>query len=216
MIVFKAIAIIFLIFVLVLVYKKRDKFPAAGIFLMYATIAIGILTLMSSFENTMRMRYLVPVMGIFWLSASIVVGKIENKKVLMVAIILIMVLVGASLSITNNDVNSRLEFDKEKTQFLDSINNNTSVIVYNTDYGYRILHTDLNNTSKQYTVSDTYFYDNDVEICKDFDKILKDNPDKKVYLVNWKNAEKNNKYEKNYNLTNVYDVGHYSFNLVNS
>ena len=57
---------------------------------------------------------------------------------------------------------------------IDEINNNSTVIVYNTDYGYRILHTDLNNT-KQYTLGDTYFFDDDVEICEDFDKILNTN-----------------------------------------
>ena len=213
MIVYKLIAIVFLVFILFLIYKKKDKFAASGVFLMYATIGIGILSLMFSFENTMRMRYLVPVFGIFWLSASVVIGKIENKSVLLVAIILVMILAVASLTITQEDMNSRIKFNDEKTAFLDSINNNSSVIVYNTDYGYRILHTDLNKT-KQYTLGDTYFYSDDVEICKDFDKILNKSEGKNVFLVNWKNTDRNQKYEDNYNLTKVYDAGHYNFNLV--
>lgn len=213
MVVFKIIALVFLIFVLALIYKKRDKFAGAGVFLMYAAMGVGILSLMSSFENTMRIRYLVPVLGIFWLSASMVIGKIENKRVLAVALILVMVLAGASLSITSDDINSRIAFNDEKASFLDSINNNTTVIVYNTDYGYRILHTDLNMT-KQYTLDDTYFYSDDVEVQGDLDKILDKNNGKHVYLVNWKSPEKNKKYEDNYNLTKVYDAGHYSFNLV--
>ena len=63
-------------------------------------------------------------------------------------------------------------------------------------------------------MSGKYFYDDDIEVCKDFDKVLKDNRDKKVYLVNWKLKESNKKYEENYNLTKVYDADHYSFNLV--
>ena len=213
MVIFKIIAIIFLIFILVLIYKKKDKFSAAGVFLMYATLAIGILSLMSSFTNSMRVRYLVPVFGIFWLSASIVIGKIKDYKVLAIALVLVLLLAGASLAITNEDINSRLAFN-EKASFLDGINNNDSVIVYNTDYGYKVLHNDLNNTSKQYTLSDSYFYSGDVEVCKDFDKILKENPDKNIYLVNWKLKESNKKFEDNYNLTKVYDADHYSFNLV--
>ena len=214
MVIFKIIAIIFLIFILVLIYKKKDKFSAAGVFLMYATLAIGILSLMSSFTNSMRVRYLVPVFGIFWLSASIVIGKIKDYKVLAIAIVLVLLLAGASLAITNDDINSRLTFNEKKASFLDGINNNDSVIVYNTDYGYKVLHNDLNNTSKQYTLSDSYFYSGDVEVCKDFDKILKENPDKNIYLVNWKLKESNKKFEDNYNLTKVYDADHYSFNLV--
>lgn len=214
MIVFKLIALVFLICILVLIYKKRDRFSAAGVFLMYATIAIGILSLMSSFSNTMRMRYLVPVFGIFWLSASMVIGKIKNYRVLAAMLILVMVLAGASLVITNDDINSRLAFNDEKTDFLDGINNNDSVIVYNTDYGYRILHNDLNKT-KQYVLGDTYFYDDDVEICEDFDKILNKSHGKNVFLVNWKNKAKNKEFEQNYNLTEKYNAGHYAFFLVN-
>lgn len=214
MIIFKVVAIIFLIFILILIYREKDKFAGAGIFLMYATIAIGIVSLMFSFENTMRMRYLVPVMGIFWLSASIVIGKIKNYSILMVALILVMLLAGASLVITDEDVTARLLFNHDKECFLESINNNSTVIVYNTDYGYRILHTDLNKT-KQYTLSDTYYYGNDVEFSDNFTKILDANPDKKVYLVNWKHTDRNAKYEQNYDLIEKYDGKHYTFNFVN-
>ncbi len=212
-IVLKLVAVAFLVFILVLIYRQKDRFSASGILLMYATIAIGIISLMFSFENTMRVRYLVPVLGLFWLSASIAIGKIKDKKVLIVALILVLVLACASLDITHKDVNSRIEFDDEKVAFLDSINNNTTVVVYNTDYGYRVLHTDLNAT-KQYSLSDTYFYSDDVEICKNLTKIIEKNPGKNIYLVNWKEPAKNKKYEENFNLTKVYDAGHYSFNLV--
>lgn len=212
-IIFKLIAFAFLILILALIYRNKDRFAGAGVFLMYATIAIGIISLMSSFSNTMRIRYLIPVLGIFWLSASIEIGKIKSDKLLACALILVIILAGASIVITNQDIDSRMKFNEEKDNFLDSINNNGSVVVYNTDYGYKVVHKDLNNT-KQYTLSGRYFYDDDVEVCKDFDKILKDNPNKKVYLVKWKLKQSNKKYDENYNLTKVYDADHYSFNLV--
>lgn len=213
MIIFKIVAIVFLIFLLVLIYRQKDKFAATGVFLMYGTIAVGLISLMFSFENIMRVRYLVPVFGIFWLSASIVIGKIKDNRILAVALILVFVLAGASLYITNEDINDRMAFNEERAAFLESINNNSTVIVYNTDYGYRILHTELNNT-KQYTLSDTYYFGDDVEICKDFDKILNKTKGKNVYLVNWNHADKNAKYEQNYDLEKQYDAGHYTFNLV--
>ena len=168
---YKIVALVFLIFVLYMIYNKKDKFAGSGVFLMYATIAIGIISLMFSFSNIMRVRYLIPVFGIFWLSASIVIGKIKDYKLLAIAIVLIMILAGASLAITSEDVDSRMKFNEKKDSFLESINNNNTVIVYNTDYGYRILHKDLNNT-KQYILSDTYFYDDDVEFCNNLTKIL--------------------------------------------
>ena len=214
-IIFKIVALVFLILILYLIYEKKDKFAASGIFIMYATIGIGIISLMFSFENTMRIRYLVPLFGLFWLSASIIIGKIENNRLLLVALILVIVLAGASLTITSHDIDSRMTTNHEKYTFLDSINNNSTVVVYNTDYGYRILHTDLNKT-KQYTLSDTYYYSDDVEICKDLDQILNKSAGKHVYLVNWKHTDKNKKYEDKYNLSSKYDAGHYAFYLINT
>ena len=121
---------------------------------------------------------------------------------------------GIGLASTSEDANSRMKFNDEKAAFLDNINNNSNVIVYNTDHGYNVLHGDLKNT-KQYSLGDTYFYDDDTIINDNFTKILEENPDKKVYLVNWNSASERNKpFEDNFNLEKVYDAGLYSFNLV--
>lgn len=214
MLIFKLLAFAFLIFVLVLIYKKKDNFSASGMLLVYGTIFVGIVLLMFSFNNTMRVRYLVPALGVFWLAASVAIGKIENKRIFMIALILIFILAFAGLSITSEDMNSRIKFYDEKAAFLDSINNNSTIIYYNTDYGYKILHNDLNNT-KQYSVSDTYFYDDDIEVSGNLTKILDENPDKNVYLVNWRSAsDRNAKYEQNYTLVEKYDGNHYLFYLV--
>ena len=87
------------------------------------------------------------------------------------------------------------------------------MVVYNSDYAYKVLHRDLNNT-KQYTLSGKYFYDDDIEVSNNLTKILNKNKAKQVYLVNWKNHAENAKLEKNYDLNKTYDAGHYSFNLV--
>lgn len=210
---FKLIAAVFLILLLVLIYKKREKLPAAGVFLLYATIIIGVLGLMSSFCNTMRVRYLIPVIGVFWLSASIVIGRIENNKILAVMLILIMALAGASLIITEKDIDSRLTYNDKKADFLSTIDNNDTVVVFNTDYGYRVLHDDIHNAQK-YSIGDTYFYSNDTKICNNLTKIMHDNPGKKIYLVNWANKDINKEYENNYTLVEKYDAGHFTINLV--
>lgn len=212
-IIFKVIAFAFLAFILVVIYKKRDRFSASGVFLMYATLTVGVLGLMFSFCNTMRVRYLIPVLGIFWLSASIAIGRLENNKVLALAVVLVLVLAGASLVITHDDIESRLTFNDEKAEYLESINNNSTVIVYNSDYAYKVLHKDLNNT-RQYTLSGRYFYDDDIETGNNLTKILTKNKGKNVYLVNWKDHPENAELEKNYKLKKTYDAGHYSFNLV--
>lgn len=213
MIAFKLVAVAFLILVLVLIYRQKDRFAGSGVFLMYGTIMIGFFALFLAI-NTMRVRYLVPVLALFWLSASVVIGKIRDNRLLAVSLILVFVLAAASIAINNDDFNDTVKFNDNKTAFLKGIDNNDTVVVYNTDYGYKVLHKDLNNTSKQYTLSGRYFYDDDVEISKNLTDILNKNPDKDVYLVNWRAKDVNKQYEKNFNLTKVYDAGHYSFNIV--
>ena len=209
----KVIAVVFLALLIVLIYKSKDRFSATGVFLMYATIGLGVVGLALSFSNSMRVRYMIPIMGIFWLSASMVIGKIKDDRILAVMLALVLLLACAGIAITEIDLNHRFEFNDKKADFLNSINNNDTVVVFNTDYGYRILHNDLNQT-KIYTLTDTYFYDDDAEFCKDFDQILQNNTGKKIYLVNWKLKESNKQFEQNYNLTKVYDADHYHFNLV--
>lgn len=213
MIALKIAAVALLVLVLMIAYKNRDKFAIDGVFLMYGTILLGFFALFLAI-NTMRVRYLVPALALFWLSASMVIGRIEDNRILAVALFLIVVLAGASVAINHEDFTDCVDFNDKKANFLNSINNNETVVVYNTDYGYKVLHNDLNNTSKQYTLSGRYFYDNDVEVTKNLNKVLSKYPDKDVYLVNWRAKEANKQFEKNYNLTKKYDAGHYKFYLV--
>lgn len=213
MIILKLVAVGFLILIIYLIYKSKDRFSATGVFLMYATIGLGVIGLALSFSNSMRVRYMIPIMGIFWLSASMVIGKIKDDRILALMIALVLVLGCAGVAITEIDLNHRFEFNDKKADFLSSINNNDTVVVFNSDYAYRILHSDLNKT-KIYSLSDTYFYDSDAEVCKDLNQILQNNTGKKIYLVNWKDKESNKQYEQNYNLTKVYDADHYHFNLI--
>lgn len=213
MILLKLLAVALLVLVLFVAYKNRDKFALSGAFVMYGTIFIGFFALFLAI-NTMRIRYLVPVLGVFWLAVSVSIGKIKDNRILTIALIVVFVLAGASIAINHADVDERIAFNDKKADFLQSIDNNKTVVVYNTDYGYKVLHNDLNNTSKQYTLSGTYFYDDDVEVSKNLTDILHKHPDKDVYLVNWRAKQSNKEYEKNYNLTAKYDAGHYKFYLV--
>ena len=204
MIVFKIIALIFLVIILLLIYNNKAKYEASGIVIMFVTISASAFLIMGSARD-INTRYLLPVLGIFWLCSSITVGKIENNKLLAVMLALIIVLAGISVFITQDDISDRLEFNDEKSSFLKSINNNDSVIVYDTDFGYQVLHDDLNKT-KQYSVKDTYFYDNDIEISGNLDKIINKNSDKNIYLVLWDNLDSYKKYDLDEKFESGYGV----------
>ena len=205
MVLLKVLAIIFLAVVLFLIYKNKAKYEASGVLLMYATIIIGIVILSVSFQPV-RSRYLIGVIGIFWLSISILLSKIESDKVLAMLLAFILVFSAASILLTHDETTTRIDWDNERNEFLKSINNDSTVMVYNTNFGYMFIHDGVNKTA-EYSLSDTYFYDDNVKISKDIDKIMDKHPKDNIYLVNWKDADKNKELEKNLNLTKSYDSG---------
>lgn len=164
----KILALAFVVLIVFIIFKKRTEderlFELSGIFLFYGTMVIGVIILAISFKP-LQARYLVPVSAIFWLAASIVIGKIENSKLLAVLLICILVLGAGSVFLTSEDIADRISHDSQRSAFLDSINNNETVVIYNTNFGYMFVHDDLNNT-KEYSLSDTYFFDEKVKISR--------------------------------------------------
>ena len=205
MIILKVLAIIFLAIVIFLIYKNKANYEASGVFLMYATMIIGIVVLSLSFQP-LRSRYLIGVIGIFWLAVSILLSKIESNNVRGIMLAFILVFSAASLIITDDEATSRIMGANEREDFLESINNNSTVIVYNTNFGYMFIHGGVNETT-EYSLSDTYFYDDNVEVSKDIDKIMDKHPKDNIYLVNWKDADKNKEFEESLKLNESYDSG---------
>ena len=62
-----------------------------------------------------------------------VIGKLKDDWILAVMFVSVLVLDFTSVIITNEDLNHRFEFNQAKSNFLDLINNDDCVIVYNTD-----------------------------------------------------------------------------------
>ena len=206
----KILALAFVVLIVFMIFKKKTDdeglFELSGIFLFYGTIAIGVIILAISFKP-LQARYLVPVSAIFWLAASIVIGKIENSKILAVLLVCVLVLSAGSVFLTSSDITDRISDDSQRSAFLDNINNNDTVVVYNTNFGYMFVHDDLNNTL-EYSLSDTYFFDEKVKISKDINMIIKKNPDKDIYLVNWDGASKNKlKFDGKVSQTESYNSG---------
>lgn len=205
MLILKVLAIVFVVLVLVLIYKNKAKYEASGIFLFYGTVIAGVAILSVSFRP-LEVRYLIAAIAIFWLSVSILLSKIEDKKILAILLAFILIFSAASIIITHDEALTRIDWQNDRTEFLQSINNDSTVMVYNTNFGYMFIHDGVNKTS-EYSLSDTYFFDDNVKICKNLTKIMDKNPKKNIYLVNWKSAEKSKKFVKKLNATEEYFSG---------
>lgn len=110
---YSSLAIIFLIFsfiILILEYSNKDKFEnnyiLIGMSLFILTIIAGVL-LSVLFKPILRARYLMPAAGVFWLSISILIGKIKNNKLLLISLVLF-IIIGVFSSYSLIDLNNGL------------------------------------------------------------------------------------------------------------
>ena len=71
--------------------KKSSIFPIVGIMVTASTLIIGIL-ISVTITPFFHMRYIIPVLGIFWLAMSIILAQNFDKKYLFIPIIAIMLI----------------------------------------------------------------------------------------------------------------------------
>lgn len=128
------LALIFLIFsfaVFILEYSNKDKmeneYILLGMSLFILTIIVGVI-LSLLFKPILRVRYLMPAVGVFWFSISILIGKLENNKLLIVSLVFFLIL-GAlgsySLIGLNNDL---YQTGISNQNVFDEMNDNSTVI----------------------------------------------------------------------------------------
>ncbi|WP_405277707.1 hypothetical protein [Methanobrevibacter sp.] len=91
----------------------------------------------------------------FWLCVSILLSKTKNDKVLAVMLAVILVLSVSSIFIIHDEAITKINWANERNEFLDSINNESNVVVYNTNFGYMFVHGGVNKTP-EYSLSDTH------------------------------------------------------------
>ncbi len=147
--------IIFLaLFIFILIqYKKSPKeneFILFGFLIFIGTLLSGILAAIF-FRNTAD-RYLVPAMGVLWLSISILVSRLDFKK-LVIPIVIALLLFGAfNLSGQIDEISKNHDKLVKDQKFLDSINNNDSVVIINSKV--KLVH--FYNELKKGTVYEDY------------------------------------------------------------
>ena len=124
--------IIFLaLFIYVLIqYKKSPKeneFILFGFLVLIGTVLSGILATIF-FRNTAD-RYLVPAMGVLWLSISILISRLDFKKVVIPVVNVLLLFGAVNLSDQINDISKNHDKLVKDQEFLKSINNNDSVVI---------------------------------------------------------------------------------------
>ncbi|RAP54333.1 MAG: hypothetical protein BZ137_02785 [Methanosphaera sp. rholeuAM130] len=187
MAIWKILAIVLLILVIIIFIREIGRFKKYEAFSIFSGINIYIFAiLLSSFFVTfifkgMTVRYFVAMIAVLWLSIAILLSKVKDNRILLVALILILALGVHGINTTVGDINYHNELGLEQKNVISDINKADNIVIYNNTYNtYHFL---LNNT-KEYSLKEyngvknpTYTYEDDLAV------IMEDNPDKNVYLI---------------------------------
>ena len=183
----KFLVFVLLILIIAAFISEIKNFKNHEAFAIFSGINIYILTiLIASFFVTfifkgITVRYFVAVIAVIWLTIAILLSKIKNYKILLVALILILALGVHGINTTVNDINYHNELGLEQNDVINDINKADNIVIYNGTYNtYHFL---LNNT-EEYSLREYNGANGPSFIVEeDLDAIMDDHPDRNVYLV---------------------------------
>lgn len=200
--VFSAAAAIILA-VIIFIYSKETEnadeknrfFTLSGIMIYLGTIILSII-ISVVFRPILVIRYLIPASAILWLTISIILSRIENRKMFLISMGLILILLISGLSTTISTNDDLYKNGVAQKEVLDNItqDSNSVLIVSNPHLIMYFLH--LSNLTDMYCLNIAQLFgENMTRLHQVFDfktyngndinKITANNTDKKVYIISW-------------------------------
>lgn len=199
---------ILVLITIIIIYKKesrnigkKDQFIIlSGIGVYIGTIILGV-SISEIFAPIIDDRYLMPATGILWLSISIILSKIENKKNFLIILVLISIIIIAGVANTISILDSTYEHGTAQKEILDNISReNNSIVIVNPklDAMYYLYYS---NVTEMYIpnessicglnldkLNDTYDFKTVDE--SQIDELIRNNSDKSIYIFYWGESEK--------------------------
>ena len=175
---------------------KKDRFLIlSGIGVYLGTIVLGIAISML-FTPVLDGRYLMPAAGVLWFTISIILSKIENKRLFFISLLLIVLLLISGIGNTIHTYEKDYHNGMVQKEYFDNITqNNNSVLIISTknDICYFLSYSNetdvycLNESDvfglEMEKIHNTYDFKNLNK--EDIDGFIANNTDKDIYLVCW-------------------------------
>ena len=193
------IVILSLIFFIALILKEfnyskdsENYFILSGITVFIATLLIGsILSII--YKPILFGRYLIPASGVFWFAISILVGKIKNRHILILSLILIMLLSAFAINETINSNEKILENGLEYKEILSDVNDDADIVISNSYIGILEFADFLKNTKLYTSEMNNRFNISEKNINERYDlielnesdikQLISNNSDKNIYYI---------------------------------
>lgn len=197
--------------------ENDDLYLVMGVCVFLGTVAVGVL--FSLFYKPILIdRYLVPSIGVFWLCVSIKLARLDLKKTLALLIIIMIVAVGAvNVYHEVKDIQKMNDKTIKEAKVLAKINNNDSIVIYDTENHYIRTHMDLDNIYQgydnvsiiKYQHNLTYKFDDLNHSAFVIPDDISKYPDKDVYFMRFYTMPA--KFPNNVNATMVGTAQHANF-----
>ena len=143
------------------------------------------------YKPIMIVRYVMPASAMVWIVISIYISKLNVKKLTIILTVLVLIVGAANIAYQMQEVHELHDTMVKDLEYLESINNNNSIIVYDGMQKYMRFHDNLDNATyyvnyelnnethdeayvKTLGLNDTLF-----KVPKDLDK----HPGKTLYLI---------------------------------
>ena len=199
---------VYLLFIHLLNFKKNESFFIFSGFAVYVlSILIGVLILTYTFRP-LDIRYILPAIVVLWFAIAVLLGKVDTKMLLVISVLAIVMFGTVGILMTNDTFNVHNKEGLQEKNALSEINNENSVIIYNSSFHYDCYHYALNNT-KEYTLKklNLPYEEKTCTYETNLTKILEDNPDKDVYVWRIVNKEEDKKVPEGIEATKVVGRG---------
>lgn len=196
-----AIAILILI-AIISIYSKhttaneKDKFIIKSGFSIYLGTIILPILISVIFQPILVVRYLLPATAVLWLTISILVTKIEDKKMFMISVGLIGLLLISGVVATIHSNEGTYYNGICQTEILNNITEDPNSMLIITNKNMIMYFLDYANKTDMYCldVSPVFgesmdqlhtFYDFKTFKTKDLNSLIADNADKNIYIISW-------------------------------
>ena len=175
---------------------KKDQFLVlSGIGVYAGTIILGIL-ISVLFKPIIVTRYLMPATGVLWLTISIILSKIENKKLFLISFSMICLLLISGIATTISTNDNLYKSGMAQKEVLDNITqDNNSMTIVNRQHLIMYFLSYTNQTDMHYLNVGHVFgvnmntlhklYDFETVNGSDIDALIANNTDKNIYLISW-------------------------------
>ena len=199
---FSAAAIIILA-IIVFIYSKdgkntdeRNRFLIlSGIEIYLGTIILSII-ISVVFRPILVIRYLIPVSAVLWLSISILLSKIENRRMFLIsfALILLLLVNGMATTVSIND--DLYKNGIEQKEVLDNITQDSDSILIVTNPHLIMYFLHLSKQTDMYCLNMAQLfgenmtrlhqiYDFESYNGNDINKVIANSTDENVYIISW-------------------------------